>query len=87
MSQFTATSRRNFLRISAVGAAGFAASILPRFAYAADAVSAATDSAATKPLFKISLAQWSLHKAMKAENRRIATSPRRPKQDYGIDGY
>jgi L-ribulose-5-phosphate 3-epimerase len=67
------TSRRDFLAVSAGLAA---ATALPPMTMG---------QAAKEPPFKISLAQWSLHKAIKAgqlDNRDFA---RAAKQDYGIE--
>lgn len=67
------TSRRHFLATSAAVAAAVS---LPRLAAAQ----------AKEPLFKISLAQWSLHKAMKAGELANRDFAKTAKQDYGIDG-
>src|SRR5438045_337624 len=67
------SSRRDFLSVSAGLAA---AAAFPNFARA---------QAAKEPLFKISLAEWSLHKAINGgqlDNRDFA---RTAKEDYGID--
>lgn len=66
-------SRRQFLATSTAIAA---AATLPRFAAAQG----------KEPLFKISLAQWSLHKAMKAGELSNRDFAKTAKQDYGIDG-
>jgi len=66
-------SRRRFLASSTAIAA---AAVLPRFAAAQG----------KEPLFKISLAQWSLHKAMKAGELANRDFAKVAKQDYGIDG-
>ena len=68
------SSRRQFLAASAGLAA---AAALPRFAFAADAKKV--------PPFKISLAQWSLHRTLfdgKLDNRDFAKTA---KNDYGIE--
>lgn len=73
MSLHAPTGRRQFLATSAVLAA---AAMLPR-------LSGATDE--KKPPFKISLAQWSLHKTLfagKLDNRDFAKVA---KEDYGIE--
>jgi sugar phosphate isomerase/epimerase len=67
------TNRRHFLARSAAVAA---AASLPRFAAAQR----------KEPLFKISLAQWSLHKAIKAGELSNRDFAKTAKQDYGIDG-
>src|SRR6186713_457537 len=66
--------RRQFLYASA---GLVTATVLPRFSNAADQ--------AKEPLFKISLAQWSLHKTLfdgKLDNRDFAKAA---KEDYGIE--
>ena len=71
-------SRRDFLRCSAAIAA---AGMLPL----APASRGEDKKSAAEPLFKISLAQWSLHKTIfggKLDNRDFAKAA---KQDYGID--
>jgi sugar phosphate isomerase/epimerase len=50
-------SRRDFLKVAAVGAAASATASLPALSRAA---------LAQEPLFKISLAQWSLHRTLRA---------------------
>src|SRR5271168_1917841 len=68
--------RRNFLRQSAAFAAGAAtAGLLPRMGVAADS---------TEPLFKISLAEWSLHRALKRHELTNLDFPVVAKRDYGI---
>lgn len=74
MTPLLRSSRRQFL---AASASLVAASALPRWATAADQVK--------PPLFKISLAQWSLHKTIfggKLDNRDFAKAA---KEDYGIE--
>ena len=76
------TTRRTFLQASAASAAAFAAVPLTR--------SVANDKSAkaAEPLFKISLAEWSLNKALfgkqgkKLDNLDFAKTA---KEDYGID--
>ena len=48
-------------------------------------MSAATAAAAKAPLFKISLAEWSLHKALFGKKLAHLDFPKAAKQDYGID--
>jgi sugar phosphate isomerase/epimerase len=69
------SSRRRFLQTSAAAAAGIsAASYLP--AFAADE---------KKPLFKISLAGWSLHKAIFGKQLDHLDFAKTAKKDYGIE--
>jgi L-ribulose-5-phosphate 3-epimerase len=74
--QTPAANRRDFLRASAAAGAGLAlgAAGLPR-AFAADA----------EPLFKISLAQWSLHKALFDKQLDNLDFPAYSKNECGID--
>jgi L-ribulose-5-phosphate 3-epimerase len=70
------TDRRTFLRQSAVLAGGAAtAALIPRIGGAADS---------TEPLFKISLAEWSLHRALKRRELTNLDFPVVAKRDYGI---
>src|SRR5688572_19729791 len=64
--------RRSFLATSAAIAA---AGVLPRLALAQ----------AKEPLFKISLAQWSLNKAIKAGRLANRDFAKTAKEDFGID--
>ncbi|RFC50360.1 MAG: Sugar phosphate isomerase/epimerase [Verrucomicrobia bacterium] len=66
------TSRRSFLTM----AAGVVAAPLSSRLVAAEAV----------PAFKISLAQWSLHKALFAKQMKNTDFPVMAKKDFGIDG-
>ena len=66
-------TRRQFLASSAAVAA---ATALPRFATAQG----------KEPIFKISLAQWSLHKAMKAGELANRDFAKTAKQDFDIEG-
>lgn len=70
-------SRRSFLRTSTLVASGLSA-----VAWAADRAWAGAEKA---PLFKISLAEWSLHKALFAKKLDHLDFPKIAKQDYGID--
>jgi L-ribulose-5-phosphate 3-epimerase len=65
------TSRRHFLQVS------LAAALAPALR-AADAAKA--------PLFKISLAQWSLHKELFKGGMKNTDFPVRAKKEFGIDG-
>ena len=71
--------RRSFLRsAAATGAAiGLASSTSP-FCFAAE-------TEAKQPLFKISLAEWSLHRALFDKKIDNLDFPRIAKSDYGID--
>lgn len=70
----TSHTRRTFLASSAAIAA---TACLPR--------SARSARAADSPLFRISLAQWSLHRALFAGELDNLDFPRSAKQDYGIE--
>lgn len=69
-------ARRDFLKIAA-GALGGAATA---------SLSAAPAVAARKPLFTISLAQWSLHRALFGKQLDPLDFAKTAKLDYGIDG-
>ncbi|HZS05902.1 MAG TPA: sugar phosphate isomerase/epimerase family protein [Blastocatellia bacterium] len=69
------TERRDFLKQSAVAAAG-----LGLGAAAGELV-----FAAKKPLFEISLAEWSLHRALFAKQLDNLDFPKVAKTEYGID--
>jgi sugar phosphate isomerase/epimerase len=72
--------RRSFLRsAAATGAAiGLASTTSP--------LSLAAEEAAAKPLFKISLAEWSFHRALRAGEMDNLDFPLVAKRDYGIEG-
>jgi L-ribulose-5-phosphate 3-epimerase len=72
--------RRSFLRsAAATGAAiSFGAAATPKLF--------AAETEATKPLFKISLAEWSFHNALFAKEMDNLDFPVIAKRDYGIDG-
>lgn len=74
---FPSANRRDFLKQSlATGAAVSAAALaLPAFA--------AVDK--KEPLFKISLAEWSLHKTLQAGKLNNLDFPKTAKEDYGIE--
>jgi sugar phosphate isomerase/epimerase len=72
-----ATSRRTFLGASA---AAVAISSLPRTRVLAD-----DKQKSTEPLFKISLAQWSLNKALFGKKLDNLDFAKTAKEDYGID--
>lgn len=71
-------NRRNFLSVSA-GMAAAASSSLGSRLFAAD-------PPAKAPLFKISLAQWSLHKTFFAKQADPLDFAKIAKNDYGIEG-
>ncbi len=78
-------NRRDFMKTSAVGAAGL--SLFPMACAQPDSVadgSAAPAPAAGAPLFEISLAQWSLHKALYAGEMSNLEFPVMTKQAWGI---
>ena len=70
------TNRRSFLRQTAAVAAGIAVSPALTSAIAADA---------KQPLFKISLAEWSLNKALFGKKLDHLDFPKTARNDYGID--
>jgi L-ribulose-5-phosphate 3-epimerase len=63
-------------------ATGWPAGAIRRAAGAANA----PDTAAPEPLFRISLAQWSLHRALFAGDIDTLDVPRMAKQEFGIEG-
>jgi len=71
------TDRRDFLRQSATLAAGAAAAVLT-----SQLGAKAADS--TEPLFKISLAEWSFHRALQRHEMTNLDFPIVAKRDYGI---
>ncbi len=74
-----ASDRRQFLKTSAQLTAGLAAGgLLTRAAHAAD-------TADKKPLFKISVAEWSLHRELFGKKLDHLDFIKVAKQDYGID--
>lgn len=79
------TTRRQFLQSSATAVAGL--SLAGRLLPAADAAAktAAADDTAKQPLFKISLAEWSLHKTLFGGKLDNLDFPKVTKQDYGIE--
>ena len=68
--------RRDFLAGMAWGAGGLALGGLTRSAFAGPA---------SDPLFKISLAEWSLHRALFAGEKDHLDFARMARQDYGIE--
>jgi L-ribulose-5-phosphate 3-epimerase len=68
--------RRDFLAWSGTAAAGAILQLTPRAAAAADA---------TKPLYTISLAEWSLHKTLFGGKMNNLDFPAAAKRDYDID--
>jgi L-ribulose-5-phosphate 3-epimerase len=69
-------NRRNFLTASAGLAAACATGILPRRAWSAE----------TEPLFKISLAEWSLHRALFAKEMDHLDFAPMARKEFGIEG-
>ncbi len=75
MTMNSNVSRRAFLGQSAVAAAGLGLASLARPAWAVD----------KEPLFKISLAEWSLHKTLFSGKLDNLDFPKVTKEEYGID--
>ena len=75
MSQFQSQSRRDFLKATAVSAAGLTLAAAPVNLFAADKA----------PPFKISLAEWSFHKALQQKKMDNLDFPKTAKEDFGID--
>ena len=75
MTMNSNVSRRAFLGHSAAAAAGLGLASLARPAWAADKA----------PLFKISLAEWSLHKTLFSGKLDNLDFPKVTKEEYGID--
>ena len=73
-------SRRTFLKSSVATAAALAA------AGVASRVSPLALAAAVEPRFKISLAEWSLHKTLFANKISNLDFPKIAKEEFGIDG-
>lgn len=72
----SALNRRNFLRMTAAAGGAVGLSSLP-----CDSIAAET----TKPLFKISLAEWSFHRAIKGGKMDNLDFPLVAKRDFDID--
>jgi len=70
--------RRSFLAAAAAAAAG-------PFAGRALSATPAADATAKPPLFKISLAEWSLHRTLRAGKLDNLDFPRTAKRDFGIE--
>jgi len=70
------TTRRAFLKQSALLSAGFGLT---------SCMTKSSSAAAKQPLFKISLAEWSLHKTLFAKKLDHLDFPKASKGDYGID--
>ena len=77
----TPTSRREFLRTTAAAAAAIGASCSTR----ALAEDNNNSNAVKPPLFKISLAEWSLHRALFAGQISHLDFPRLAKKEFGIE--
>ena len=71
--------RRDFMKTSAVGAAGI--SLFPL----ACADAGTSGAAGTEPLFRISIAQWSLHRALRADEMTNLEFPVISREAFGID--
>lgn len=70
-----ALTRRTLLKLGAAATAGAALGVAP----------AAAQSKPGKPLFEISLAEWSLHRALYAHEFENLEFPAIARKDYGID--
>lgn len=83
----TQTTRREFLIAGALGAAAAAAGAPAALAGLRPQPGPGTkeNMEKEKPLFTISLAQWSLHRALQAKQLDHLDFPKAAKQDYGID--
>jgi len=77
-------TRRDFVRSSLAGAAALSLGFDPRAAFAADP--SGKPAAGKIGDFKISLAEWSLHKALFAKEITNLDFPKIAREDYGIDG-
>ena len=76
----TGFNRRQFIAASAAAGASVAASSNPLSAFEPAL------PAKEKPLFEISLAQWSLHRALKGKKMDNLEFPKVAKEDFGISG-
>jgi L-ribulose-5-phosphate 3-epimerase len=76
MNMFQGQTRRDFLKATAVSAAGLSLST---------AAASKLFAAEKEPPFKISLAEWSLNKALKSKKLDNLDFPKTAKEDYGID--
>lgn len=85
------TNRRNFLRsLGLITLSASAANLLAACGKKSPEVPSATDSTAlaasvNEPFFKISLAEWSLHKSLFAGTLNHLDFPAKAKNDFGID--
>ncbi|MGD8451635.1 MAG: sugar phosphate isomerase/epimerase family protein [Phycisphaerae bacterium] len=75
VSESVRFDRRTALRVAAAGAAGLTLAPLGQLAYAGD----------DRPLFQISLAEWSLHRALYADELSNLDFPATAKKEYGIE--
>ncbi len=71
------TNRRNFLKTSAAAMASLSLGEAPTIAIA--------ESEAKKPVFKISLAQWSLHRTIREGKLDNLDFPALSKKEFGVD--
>lgn len=84
--------RRNFVRRFSAGAAGLVLSGVGRAASAdagnriAASVTPFPESGGQEPLFRISLAQWSLHRALYEEELDNLDFPKVARREFGIEG-
>lgn len=81
-SSFDSLNRRSILKGAAAVAAG---ALLPRGAAFAQPSKPATSTANDEPLFKISLAEWSLHRKLYAKTLDNLDFPKVAKETFGID--
>lgn len=82
-------NRRDFLHLSALAAAGCAVEACahqPEHPGAARPALEGAGQPAPGPLFEISLAEWSLHRALKGGEITNLDFPRLAREEYGIDG-
>lgn len=75
-------SRRDFLLSTTIAGLAAGAGQLPRTAQSAES---ATQGPEIAPPFKISLAEWSLHRALRAKQINNLDFPRISQQDFAID--
>ncbi|MEQ9104448.1 MAG: sugar phosphate isomerase/epimerase family protein [Rhodothermales bacterium] len=78
-------TRRDFVRRSAGAVIGASVFPLACGGQTSTGTSAAAGAAAQDPIFRISLAEWSLHKALYAGELTNLDFPRVARADYGID--
>lgn len=83
----TPLSRREFVKSAAVASSlfSFAASAMAQPSPTTAPNTQSAPKLAADPLFSISLAQWSLHRALKANTLDHLDFPKAAKRDFGID--